>query len=234
MKFGLLKSKIEKHLLESYQKGTFKNEIKIFKKVVLEDTKISKLYSLYDELSKHKGFDKTYAEEYLKESTELYNRNTPNKETIEILEWWVGDVKTINNYKDIDTYLSKEDIVIENILQSKKHIIESLTKKEVVKEHIKLPIDKIVEVSNQTIQNYLNNLSESERNEIKNVLSLNEQELKIKFETLSEITLNKLEQIKESSEDETKKAIDEVMNKIKSDEITHINYVKLKELNLSI
>lgn len=234
MEFGLLKSKIEKHLLESYRKDTFGEEIKIFKKIVLENKQLSKVFYLYDELNKNKGFDKSFAEEFLKESVEVFEKNKPSKKDIEILEWWVGDVDCQNDYNNIDVYLNKNDVVIENIINSKKQIIESLTKKEVKKEHVKLPIEKIVEVSNQTIQNYLNNLSESERNEIKKVISLNEEELKMKFDTLSEITINKLNQIKESSDDETKKSIDEVMKKIEKEEVSHINYVKLKELNLSL
>ncbi len=41
MKFGLLKSKIEKNLLESYSKGEFKTEMKYFKKLVLENKNIA-------------------------------------------------------------------------------------------------------------------------------------------------------------------------------------------------
>ena len=36
MKFGILKSKIEKVLLESYSNNTFKNELKNFKTNVLD------------------------------------------------------------------------------------------------------------------------------------------------------------------------------------------------------
>jgi hypothetical protein len=49
--FGLLKTKIENVLLESYSNDTFKNELKTFKKLVIENKNISKLFYLYDELS---------------------------------------------------------------------------------------------------------------------------------------------------------------------------------------
>ena len=42
--FGLLKTKIENVLLESYANDTFKDEIKNFKKYVLENKNISKLF----------------------------------------------------------------------------------------------------------------------------------------------------------------------------------------------
>lgn len=234
MEFGILKSKIEKHLLESYENNTFKDAIKIFKKLVMEDQKISKLYNLYDELNSNKGFDKSTAEEYLKESVEVYNRNNPPSKSIELLEWWVGDVKTKNNYKNIDVYLTKNDTKIENILESKKQLIESLTKKEIVREHINVPVNKMIEISNETIENYLKNINESEKNEIKKILSLNESELKTRYNILSEMTIDKLEKTKKDVDDETKKQIDEVISKIQEEKINHISYVKLKELNQSI
>jgi len=43
IKFGILKSKIEKVLLESYSNDTFKDELKNFKKLVLENKNISKM-----------------------------------------------------------------------------------------------------------------------------------------------------------------------------------------------
>lgn len=234
MKFGLLKSKIEKHLLESYSNNNFKDEIKIFKKLVLEDKKLSKLYHLYDELNKNKGFDKGYAEEYLKESVDVYSNTVPSKKSIDLLEWWIGDVKTENEYKDIDTYLSKEDTLIENILSSKKNIIESLTKKEKIQESLNLPLYKMVEASNQTIETYLQSIDESERKEIKKILSMNEDEIKQRFNILSEITIEKLEKTKKDADEETQKQIDDVINKIQKESINHVSYVKLKELNQSL
>lgn len=234
MKFGLLKSKIEKHLLESYSKDIFKDEIKIFKKLVLEDKKISKLYNLYDELNKNKGFNKEYAEEYLKESVNVYSNNIPEMKSIELLEWWVGEVKTNNQYESIDIFLSKDDISIENIIESKNKLVESLTKKEVVSETIKIPIKKMVEVSNKTIESYLENLNENDRQEIKKIISLSEDELKTRYNLLSEIAIERLEKTKSDVDGDTKKQIDDVIEKIKTEEINHISYVKLKELSNSI
>ena len=50
MKFGLLKSKIESKLIESYRTNKFKTDIKLFKQLVLEDSSVSKTFYLYDEL----------------------------------------------------------------------------------------------------------------------------------------------------------------------------------------
>ena len=77
-KFGLLKSKIEKLMLESYSDKTFKEELKNFKKYILEDKNISKLFYLYDELNSNKGLNESVVDDYIHECITIYE-NTVNK-----------------------------------------------------------------------------------------------------------------------------------------------------------
>ena len=84
MKIGVLKSRVEKLLSESYGKGTFKEEIKNFNRNVLSNKNISKLFFLYDELSTNKGYDQKLAEDFVFESITLncivlFNRITKLK-----------------------------------------------------------------------------------------------------------------------------------------------------------
>jgi len=65
-------------LLDSYVKGTLKSEIKNFKKNVLENKNISKLYYLYDDLSTNKGLDNVMVNDYINECVIIYE-NTLNK-----------------------------------------------------------------------------------------------------------------------------------------------------------
>ena len=65
MNFGIIKSRIEHTLLESYKKGTFKEDMKNFKKLVLENKNISKLYYLYDDLSSNKGLHSEIVNDYI-------------------------------------------------------------------------------------------------------------------------------------------------------------------------
>ena len=58
MKFGLLISKIEELLINSYVNETAKIELKNFNKLVLENKNASTMFYIYTELSKKKGFDK--------------------------------------------------------------------------------------------------------------------------------------------------------------------------------
>ena len=59
MKIGILKSKVEKLLVESMSNDTFKNEIQTFKKLVLEDKNIAKAFYIYDVLDKKTEIQKT-------------------------------------------------------------------------------------------------------------------------------------------------------------------------------
>ena len=72
MKIGVLKSRVEKLLSESYGKGTFKEEIKNFNRNVLSNKNISKLFFLYDELSTNKGYDQKLAEDFVFESITMF------------------------------------------------------------------------------------------------------------------------------------------------------------------
>ena len=112
MEFGLLKSKIENILVESYNNGTFNKEIKNFKSLVLGNKEVRMSYHLYEELSKEKGFIKEFAEDYLDECISLYSQNTINKNSLKRLNEWVKNVKCENNYSDIDTVLSKNTFLI--------------------------------------------------------------------------------------------------------------------------
>ena len=77
-KFGILKSKIENVLLESYKNDTFKDELKTFKKLVLENKNVSKIFYMYDELNFKKGLSESYSREYIHECITLYE-NAVNK-----------------------------------------------------------------------------------------------------------------------------------------------------------
>jgi hypothetical protein len=71
MKFGTLKSKIDTVLVESYGKDSFKSNMSKFKKTILSNNKLKKLFYLYDDLTTNKGLSESVAKEYLQESVEF-------------------------------------------------------------------------------------------------------------------------------------------------------------------
>jgi hypothetical protein len=234
VKFGLLKSKIEKLMLESYSNGTFKNEMKNFKKNVLENKNISKLFYLYDELNSNKGLNESIVDDYIHECITIYE-NTINKiktSTLVDLSNWVVNVKSDNNYSNIDNLFSNDVLTIESRLSSKKLLKESLKKKPVdKKEVVNLPLSTMVNVANKTITNYIESLNESEKKELVDFLKTDDKELETNFEQLKESVTKKLETIKESSDSETKSRITETMEKVISEKYDKFTYFKLKNLN---
>ena len=234
MKFGLLKSKIENVLIESYKKNTFKEEMKIFKKLVIENKNISKLFFLYDELSSPKGLEESVASEFMLESIiryeNLINKIEPKK--LNELQNWVTKVTCENKYNDIDNLFSQEVVDFDVRLKSKKTIKEGLKSIPTTKKsEVKLPLSTMVNVANRTISNYIETLEESDKKELISILSSDSTELEKEFEQIKEDVVKKLTTLKESVEDnETKTKVDETLEKINSEKVDKLSYFKLKNL----
>jgi len=202
--FGLLKSKIEKVLLESYSNDTFKNELKTFKKLVIENKNISKIFYLYDELSSPKSLSESYCVEYINECIKIYENtvNKLNESDISKLNAWVGNKTIENNYTNIDTLFSTDVLTIESKIKSRKLISESLKRIPVIKtEGIDLPLTTMVSVANKTIKNYIDGLNESDKKELLSLLSEDDTTLNEKYNTLKEGVVTKLTEMKNESTD---------------------------------
>ena len=234
-KFGILKSKIENVLLESYKNDTFKDELKTFKKLVLENKNVSKIFYMYDELNSKKGLSESYSREYIHECITLYE-NAVNKiipADLQKLNMWVKNVKSNNSYENIDNLFSTDVLTIESRIKSKNLITENLKKLPIIESKgIELPLSTMVSVANKTIKNYIDGLNESDKKEIIKLLSEDDKELTIKFDTLKENVVDKLNAMKDSSEDNSVKVrIDETLTKVISEKYDKLTYFKLKSLN---
>jgi len=234
MKFGIIKSKIESLLSESYKKDTFKKEIKKFKTFILENNKFAKLFQIYNELNMNKGLDETSANDFINECIKIYE-NTINKisyKEIYLLENWVKDINVKNNYEKIDSLLSNDITLLEKKIESRKLIRESLKKKKISEDKttVKLPLTTMINVANKTISNYIESLTESEKLDLRNLLSISENDLNERFISVQKDVIGKLESLKESSDEETKQKINETINKVLNEECDRVNYIKLKNL----
>lgn len=238
MKFGLLKSKIEKTLEESYKKNSFKDTLFIFKELVLENKNISKLYYLYDELSSNKALNESTANELLNQSIVVYENtiNKISKKNLEELNLWVGHIKSKNNYTDLDNLFSNSVLTLENKVKSKKIILENLKKVPEKIETVKnLPVEKLVSVANKTLHNFINSLNEESKKTLTKILSEDENKLKLKYELLKEDVVDKLENIKKDESDtEVLKTIEETLNRLQNENFDRISFFKLQELNRNI
>lgn len=238
MKFGILKSKIENVLLESYKNNTFKSEVKNFKKLVLENKNISKLFYLYDELSSNKGMEPEIVNDYISECITVYE-NTVNKideKDIIKLRKWVGNDKSSNLYETVDGLFNNDVLSIHKKISSRKQIFESLQKQpQTIKESsVNIPLKSMINVANKTLSNYISSLNESERNELTSLLSENDETLRTKYEEVKSEVVGKLNKVLTETEQDdvdTLNRITETLDKITSDEYNKVNYYRLNNLN---
>jgi hypothetical protein len=231
MKIGILKSKVEKFLVESMSNNTFKSEIKTFKSLVLEDKDIAKAFYIYDVLDRKRGMSKDDANSLIDECIRQFEKLNLNDKKLSKLNSWVGKTKLYeNSYKQIDNILDTDNILFETILESKKNLIKAITSTEKVKENANLPLDKVYEVAENTTKNFLMELSEQELKTLNKYLTLSEGEIKNKYSVISEMTIEKLEELKDNSDSDTKTKIDETIERIKNDSPNQLNLVRLKKL----
>jgi hypothetical protein len=235
MKFGLLKSKIEDCLVESYRKDGLKRDMFVFEELVLKNKSLSTLYFLYDELSKNKGLNESFVNEYINESIILFENTISKVEKSDIkdLNSWVGHIATENRYRDIDNLFSTGASSIEEKLKSKKTISENLKKNPIKeKDVIEVPLKSMVEVANNTIKTYIDSLNESEKKQLNVLLSTSDEKLNQKYNFLKEDVIEKLESLLTENEDsETSGKINETIEKLQTENYDKLNYFKLKQLN---
>jgi|TARA_R110000868_G_scaffold84_5_gene869 hypothetical protein len=238
MKFGLLKSKIEKCLVESYANNTLKRDLFVFDQLVAKNKNLNKLYYLYDELSSNKGLSESIATDFITQSITLYENtvNKISKSDISDITLWVDQINTKNSYEDIDNLFSNNVLTLESKIRSKSVILENLKKKEESQNEFKnVSINEMVSIANKTVKNYLSSLSENEKRKLDSILLESDEKLKLKYEIIKEDVLEKLEQItSQETDSEVSTKLTETINKVKSENYDKLNYFKLQELNRSL
>lgn len=234
MKFGILKSKIEDCLVESYRKDTLKRNMFVFEELVLKNKSLSTLYFLYDELSKNKGLNESIVNDYINESIVLFENTVSkvDKNDLKELNMWVDHIVSENRYEDIDNLFSSNVSTIEEKLKSKKTISENLKKSpEQEKEVIEVPLNSMVKIANDTIKSYIDGLNESEKKQLNVLLNTSDEKLNQKYEFLKEDVIEKLETLLSENEDaEVTQKINETIGKLQTEGYDKLNYFKLKQL----
>jgi len=232
--FGQLKTYIENKLIESYNTDSFKNELSFFKKNILENNIISKIYNGYDELSQPKNLNPEVSTEYIQESVTLIQKLLEEGNTIiEDISSKVDIKKYGNDYQDIDNmmYLKDQNQILERI-ESKnkiKNILESTQVKE-SKEYIDIPLSSMSTIAAKTIDKNYTNLSDYDLKTLKEYFSMNNKEIKSEIEECKTKILSKLEEKKTSSDSDLNETIDKTITKVKNTENNLHSLYQLKEL----
>lgn len=232
MTIGKLKTYFEKRFVESYQnEKEFKKVLKEFNEKVLKNKSISRLYSLYDELTSPQGLKESETIDYINEGLRLIG-NEVKKQKLPSLSAQINE----NFYETLDELIYNNNLALIEIVKLKKEVSKVLTtKKTQIKESVKIPVSSMVKIANQTIGNFVENMDESSKKELFKVLKEDKETLSHNFKLLKEFTISKLEKLKETeNEESTVSKIQETIDKINSEEFSQIGYLKLKRFNETI
>ena len=233
MTFGQIKSIIENNLLESYKnEQEFKKSLKEFKHNVLNNKNMSKLYSLYDQLTTPQGLTEADAKDFLEEGITLIQKLVPTIKTPKTLYENVS-----NKYSDIDSLVYTNKLDLMERVQSKKTLIKTLVsqKPETIKESINIPLKSMISIGNQTLRNYVDTLDESSKKEFIQLMSEDVKSLEEKFETIRESAISKLNLLLEKEqEDELKTKLSDTIDRLTTEKFDQLSFLKLKQLESSI
>jgi len=233
MKFGELFSSIEDHLISSYQNGIFEQEIKKFKKLVLENKDLTSVFYHYQSLKNTRSLDKDTAEIFIQESVKQIEENKKSVKK-KLVEFWVKEIKTDNIYEDIDNLIYPDFTNLVECAHSKKRLISQLSEETEKKENINLPINSILKIANSTASNYISNLDENTQKELMSILTESEETLQKKYDEFKTNTINKLLDISKENTEDISSKIQETISTIEKETFDRINFVRLKNLYESL
>ena len=240
--FGNIKNKILVKLTESYGKKDFKNNLNTYFKPITKNDTLKEIYSLYEELEGKTFEDKETATLYVEELSRILKEKTSEIQTdLNQLNESLSNVESKSNdlYESIDSLSTPDNLSnISDKVIAKKYLVEHLTKN---KTNESLTVDEGVNESllNSVLVNNFNvsfdkTLNEEEKGRLKNILSLNQEDLETKFEEITESIKGKLDSIVESDAEFKTKSI-EVKTEINEMTQSKYNLYRLEELlnNLS-
>ena len=241
-KFGGIKTKLLNKLTESYAKEN-KAEIKNILTTIKENKDFKEMYLFYEEIESKTISDKETAKLYVEGLSTYFSQPIGNWSNLnmfcESLNKKLGDEEVTTNelYESLDI-LSEKDLLsnIEKKVIAKKKLVEHLTTKKEITESKETTL-----VPNETLLNavlannfnalYSNTLSESQKEELKNILSISYDDLITKSNELAESVIKQVYTLLSESNDT------DLSNKLKAvkDEVSQMspsryNYYRLNEL----
>jgi hypothetical protein len=238
-KIGVIKTKILKKLTESYSSQN-KNEMKSILNTIKENKEFKEMYLFYEEIENKYFEDKEVAKLYVEELNSILKSKSSNLQSFcNILNEKLGDVEVNENelYTTLDTLLENETLNnIDKKVIAKKKLVEHLTIKKEIKESDKSTYSANENLLHTVLANnfnvlYSNSLNESQKEELKNILSMSNDDLNDKTKELKESILTQVETIlTESKDSEFNMKLNSVKSEVQSMDTSKINYYRLTEL----
>jgi hypothetical protein len=241
-KFGALKSKLLNKLTESYANEN-KTEIKNILATIKENKDFKEMYLFYEEIENKYIEDKETAKLYVEGLNTYFGQPIGNWDSLnmfcESLNTKLGEVEieTKELYESLDMLSEKDSLSnIEKKVIAKKKLVEHLTTKKEIKESkdsTVVPNETLLQavLTNNFNVLYSNTLSESQKEELKNILSISHDDLITKSNELQESIINQVSTLlSESNDPDLTTKLNKVKDEVNQMTTSKYNYYRLTEL----
>jgi hypothetical protein len=238
-RIGVVKSKLLKKLTESFGSRS-KSEMKQILSKIVTNKDFKEMYLFYEDIE-NKYFDNSdTAKLYIEElNSILKNKSKVLSTFCEELNNTLGDIEFETNelYSYLDQ-LTEEDSLnnLDKKIIAKKKLIEHLTKSKNTGSENKSTYTTNENLLYSVLANnfnvlYSDKLNEEQKEELKNILSLTNQDLEKNIPELKEDILSKVDTIlNESNDNELTSKLGSVISEVNSMNVTKYNYFRLKQL----
>jgi hypothetical protein len=242
-KFGVIKTKLLNKLTESYAKEN-KAEIKNILTTIKENKHFKEMYLFYEEIENKFIGDKETAKLYVEGLSSYFGEPTEDIKNFnmfcESLDSKLGDIEINTNelYESLDILSEKDSLSnIEKKVIAKKKLVEHLTttKKEITesKDATLVPNETLLNavLANNFNVLYSNTLSESQKEELKNILSIPYEDLIAKTGELQESIIGQVSTLlSESNDTDLSAKLKAVKDEVTLMSPSRYNYYRLNEL----
>ena len=241
-KFGALKSKLLNKLTESYANEN-KTEVKNILATIKENKDFKEMYLFYEEIENKYIEDKETAKLYVEGLNTYFGQPIGNWDGLnmfcESLNTKLGEVEieTKELYESLDMLSEKDSLSnIEKKVIAKKKLVEHLTTKKEIKESKDstiVPNETLLQavLTNNFNVLYSNTLSESQKEELKNILSISHDDLITKSNELQESIINQVSTLlSESNDSDLTTKLNKVKDEVSQMTTSKYNYYRLTEL----
>ena len=241
-KFGALKSKLLNKLTESYANEN-KTEVKNILATIKENKDFKEMYLFYEEIENKYIEDKETAKLYVEGLSTYFGQPMGNWNSLnmfcESLNTKLGEieVETKELYESLDMLSEKDSLSnIEKKVIAKKKLVEHLTTKKEIKESKDstiVPNETLLQavLANNFNVLYSNTLSESQKEELKNILSISHDDLITKSNELQESIINQVSTLlSESNDSDLTTKLNKVKDEVSQMTTSKYNYYRLTEL----
>ena len=239
--FGKIKSKLLKKLTEAYASDNFKQNTKNLIKVVKKNKDFKEMYLFYEEIENKYIEDKEVAKLYVEQlGTLLKEKAKKINSFCKVINMSVYDavVEANDLYDSIDQLLEEDNLNnIDKKVIAKKKLVEHLTakKENVVETNDSYTVNESLlhaVLANNFNVLYGHTLNEEQKETLKNIMSLSDEELNTKVNELKESVSSKVESLlSESTEDAAfVSKLSKVKNEVTEMKTSKYNYYRLTEL----